>query len=205
MPRDLSIGREPEEGRLELRRLLEDPEPILKQLGAVLVSTAQKAFLEERLGDIEWPGRYPDQPAPVLNVAGAVKDLAGGGSVKARRFQRRPVLRDTGNLMQSLDDRSITVRGKHTIEVGSKVPYAATHQWGGWSRVEVTDTAKQGIRSFLKTRQGSKYSLKLWPILKQDALEFEVHERPFLGITRETERDLADVVEDAFAEAAGGS
>ena len=48
---------------------------ILKQIGLILTSSAQEAFEEERLGDIEWPARYPNQTEPYANIAGIVSDL----------------------------------------------------------------------------------------------------------------------------------
>ena len=79
-----------------IKRILERPEPILRQLGLVLLADAQKAFSDQKLGDISWPARYPNQEAPHVNIAGVVADfLAGRKTPPERRFQNRPAGVDT--------------------------------------------------------------------------------------------------------------
>jgi len=177
----------------ELQGRLDDLRPALKGIGVLLESAAQKAFLDQKLGDEEWEGRYPGQEDPFINLAGSVADFNDGKTRPlARRFQRRPVLRDTGNLMGSIASR---IRGKTKVETGSAVSYAAAHQWGGWSTQAITSGAKKRMEKWWQTKQGKPYALKMMGLLGMEQLETEVNARPFLGITTETEEDIAAALE----------
>ena len=89
------------------------------QVGAIGVSLSQRSFDDQSLGEHIWAARYPDQPAPKVNIAGVVSDLTRGASIKARRFQDRRTLRDTGILQQSIASRIVS---DTEVEWGSVVP-----------------------------------------------------------------------------------
>lgn len=136
-----------------LRRGLQNPRRLLKRIGLVLLARAQRAFSEQRLGDVPWLQRGPSQGEPYINVAGALTDLNEGGQIKERRFQRRPALVDTGTLRRSLaEGESMSFPDKLTVAVGTTVPYAGVHQKGGQTDpIPVTVEAKQALAKQLRT------------------------------------------------------
>ncbi len=185
-------------GDLKLR--MGDSEPAMKAIGAILVSSAQKAFREQRLGSIQWPGRYPNQEDPFVNVAGLVSDLAKGSAVAQRRTDRRPALMDTGNLAASFGQGGSVQSGKLSVVVGTTVDYAADHQWGLTSSQPVTPTVRDGLTRFIRTERGKRVKDKLGFLFAVDELETDIVERPFLGVTDEAEGDIVSTVELFIAE-----
>lgn len=180
-----------------IRSRAQDGEAIGKIVAAILEAQSQRAFLEQRLGDQVWPERYPSQEDPFVNIAALVNWTNTGGRVLTRFFDRRPALMGSGDLMQSISSRV----KDGVVEIGSALPYASTHQWGGFSTQPVTDTAKKTIRRFIKSERGKPYWFKLAPLTgKMDKLETEVNPRPFLGITPENEREMAEGIEYFVAE-----
>lgn len=185
------------------RELAEDPTEVMKVVGIVIASSAERAFEEQGIPGDPWLPRYPNQNPPKVNKAGLVSDLLQGSSIKGRRFTDRPALMDTGRLLRSLAwEQSVDTRGSHIVEVGSNVPYASIHQFGGTSRQPLTPVVKDGIWKFINTEQGSPYYLKLLPLVapKNDVLETEVWPRPFLGMWPELAREIADTVEEEFVD-----
>lgn len=138
-----------------LRRKLQDPawvqERLMKGVGAIVLGSAQRAFREQRLGDIEWKHRYPNQSDPVINIAGVLADfLEGKRQPPDRRFDRRPAGMDRGNLLRSLTPgRAVTAQG-FAVTVGSVQPYANLIQSGGQSTQPVTDEAKKRLGEWMK-------------------------------------------------------
>lgn len=180
-----------------------------------LESVSQRAFRDQKLGGFSWPERYPGQEDPFVNKAALVNWANEGGSVLSRFFDRRPALMGTGDLAQSISGRS----SGNTVTLGSALPYAGIHQWGGTSTMPITAQAKKTIASFLgeepdgrggwrrKKRIGSrqaenreKYWFKLFPLLSSDILETQVNARPFLGIPTDVEEGLARDLERWVAE-----
>ena len=174
-------------------------------IGRILESQAQKSFVEQRLGEHVWPERYPYQEDPFVNVAALVNWTGAGGEISSRFFDRRPALMGSGALVGSISART---KGKAT-EVGSKLPYAASHQWGIATSQPVTSSAKATIARFIgeepdgaggwrkKKNPGArqkenreKYWSKLFPILSLAVLETQPLQRPFLGITPQNEDDM---------------
>jgi len=176
----------------------------------LLESAAQKAFLDQRLGDFMWPERYPSQEDPFVNIAALVNWTSNGGTILNRFFDRRPALMGTGDLMQSISGE---VTG-HEVSIGSKLPYAGIHQWGGRSTQPITPTAKKAIGDFIGEELGAggkwhrkkrlgprqkenreKYWFKLYWLLSRERLETEVNQRPFLGVTEEAEKSMVEDIE----------
>lgn len=128
----------------ELKRRVENPRPALKAVGAIMLAQSQKAFRDQRLGDVRWPKQYPDQsPAGFLHIAGALSDLNEGGEPKSSRFQRGPALLDTGGLLKDLSERAISYGGED-VGITAAREDAPKHNYGGVSRQPVTATAKAG-------------------------------------------------------------
>jgi len=188
---------------------------VLARIVAKLLEVAaQRAFLDQKLGDFMWPERYPNQEDPFVNIAALVNWTNENGTVISRFFDRRPALMGGGNLMQSIYGDA---KGD-LAEVGSKMPYAGLHQWGGRSTMPITPTAKKTIGAFIgeepadnggwrkKKRLGprqkenrEKYFFKLYWLLSRDRLDTEVNQRPFIGITPEAEAKMLEDIEHYVA------
>lgn len=199
----------------EIEARARDSEAIGTLVARVLESSAQRAFLEQKLGDHSWPERYPGTAEPFVNKASLVRWLNDGGGILDRFFDRRPALMGTGALAGSISGR---VRNG-AVEVGSALPYAGLHQWGGTSSQPITESAKATIAQFLgwekdgagewvpKARQGprqkqnyERYGGQMLHLLWANELTTEVVQRPFLGITDEAEGEIADAIESFVAE-----
>ena len=195
------------------RKRLADTAVIGAIIARTLEAQAQRAFLDQKLGDIAWPERYPGMDDPFVNLAALVNWTSSGGTVLSRFFDRRPALMGQGTLMQSMSSRV----QNDLVEVGSALPYAAIHQWGGTSTQPVGEGTKKAVGRFLgaekkdgkwrmKKKPGArqkenaeKYWFKLFPLLGQDQIETQVNQRPFLGITPENEDDMAEMIEEWVA------
>jgi len=197
----------------ELKKRAGDFGSIGKIIARTLEAQAQRTFLDQAIGDIAWPERYPNQDDPMVNIAALVNWTSGGGKINSRFFDRRPALYGRGDLKKSISAR---VKGD-LVEVGSALPYAAVHQWGGTSTQPVGEGTKKEVARFLgaekkdgkwrmKKKPGArqkenaeKYWFKLFPLLGKDQLETQVNQRPFLGITDENEADMVDQIETFVA------
>lgn len=197
MTRQIRISADDADPVLRILARLNNPDPMLRQIAAIMTATSQQSFEEQRLGEFVWRRRYPFQSEPFVNIAGLVADLAKGGSVKGRRFVRRPALIDTNALRLTVNSR---IAGKNKVETGTPLPYAALHQFGGTSTQMVTDHVKKGLAKFLRSARGKQYRGKLGFLFNTEALETEVNQRPFIGITDEAEKQIVKVVEDHLAD-----
>ncbi len=135
---------------LRLKRVIEKPEPILKQIGIVLLADAQRSFKEQRLGSMKWAPRYPGQSPPPMNIAGIVADfLAGRKTPPDRRFQNRPAGIDTSQTLRSLTaSKAMTVQG-YVVKVVSATPGAGNMQHGGVSRQPITGQVKTLLAAWM--------------------------------------------------------
>jgi phage gpG-like protein len=199
-----------------LRRLgatLENPRRIVVAFRQILKAQSQRAFAEQKFGEITWPARYPSQKSPKLNIAGAVQDLSTGPRIKARRFEDRPALLDTGILRRSI---AAEIKSDDTVEVGTKVPYAIKHQVGGESRQPITAGILENLKRVLKyeeygkTKKGKakKIDAKTQMLRKRLGFLFgtpelvtKINRRPFLGLTDATKNKCLQIVRDAFPDA----
>ncbi len=182
-------------GRIE--RKLDNPTPILKQIGALMLSESQEAFRAQKFDRKKWTPRAP------VNVFGVISDFAQGRKAPlARRFERTPVLSDTGRLRASISFRLL---GTRAVEVGSNVKYAAVHQTGGPTESEkLTPTVRKALWRWLR-QQGLEMRRRLgWLLNKKFAgqtIKGEVPARPFVGITRQTIKDVRAVIGVEISEA----
>lgn len=195
----------------ELEKSLEDanrPEHnstgLMTQWGALMVEASQRAFVDQRFGDKDWPPRYPGMAPPFLNIAGSIQDFnAGRSAPKANRFKDRPALVDqgmAGGLMGSITFAA----EKDSVEVGTNKPYAQLHQEGGESFLKVTEEGRRLGREWLFTKKGDPrkgregYVKHLWPALFRGFLRQNVAPRPFLGVTPQLAEDLVRTTETYF-------
>ena len=182
----------------KLRRLkkgIEDPTPILKQMGLVIVEEAQTAFREQRLGDKVWA--KPLTP----DLGGIIDDLRKGSSIKPRRFvQADKALVRSSRLMKSIAWRLI---GRKAVEAGSNLPYAPTHQFGLKSELEIPTDIHDNLAAFLrkerKRRAGARAELG-W-MFSLSSITINVRIRPFLGITRRLAERLQIIIRNGLSKA----
>lgn len=201
----------------ELKTRSQDARVIGGIVARTIESQAQRAFVDQRLGDIEWPERYPSMDDPFVNIAALVNWTSNGGGVLSRFFDRRPALMGEGTLAGSISGR---VRGEF-VEVGSTLPYAGTHLRGGTTSQPVTDSTKSTVGKWMgmekkdgkwrpKKNKGSNqqknfdtYFLRIGWLLGASEIDTEVNARPFLGITPENEREMAEGIEEWVARGEG--
>lgn len=169
---------------------LENPTRALKQIGVLMVAESQSNFRRQTFGLNKWEPRAP------VNVFGIIADFAQGRrKPPARRFQRRPALRDTGRLAASIAFRVI---GKNIVEVGTNLPYAQVHQTGGKTKSEpITGDVRQRLWRWLRT-QSLELKRRLGWILnkkfKGKHIEGTVPKRQFIGITSQTRKTIRKAI-----------
>lgn len=215
-----------EAGALYTNRL-SDLRGLLKAIGAVIESQAQRAFEEKKLGEKTWAAQYPGQSEPFLHIAGSLRDLAGTGNIKTKRFSRQPAGVDTGALSQK--PAVVSIVDPTTVEVGSPHAYAGVFQWGGTSEIPITtamrdrwaalvvkaeravgrlarsrpqaDPAKEAKRILRKHKAEAKFAAlaKLGFITEATRKVTKSNARPFLGITDQNKQEIYESVIDYFA------
>lgn len=160
---------------------LGNPQAALKQIGVLMVAESQRAFKDQAFNGVKW------LPRSDVNLFGIIADFAAGKKPPARRFERRPALRDTGRLAASINFQLV---GTNVVEVGTNVPYASVHQFGGpVESATITAEMQKSIWAWLK-RQSVQLKRRLGFILNKKftntKLAGEVPARKFVGITRQT-------------------
>jgi phage gpG-like protein len=207
-------------------------ETMLRGIGVLALAQAQEAFAEQRLGDQAWPGRYPNQPDPPVNIAGILGDFLEGKSVPpTRRFERRKAGIDTGMLLRSLTPaKAIAFEGgKAAVVVGSSLPQAPSVQFGGKGKpMPVTPQVKTLLAAFLKTKRGAVKRFKKKQARQDQAMPVGVAQadaaskrlgflfsktsytpnavpRPYLGVTTQLQDNIVEYVIDKFRAHGGGA
>lgn len=166
-----------------LLRMLQRPAALLKQVGAIFVSDAQRAFERQRLGVIIWKPRYPNRPDPFISPAGVVSDLAQGDGIKARRYTRRPAGWDTGATHNKM---AFKVIGNDTLEVGSPTPQATIVQRGGTTVQPITQKVRDGLAKAMRgARKGVK---KMGRNLKERTSKIKALQQVFKGSAKASKK-----------------
>lgn len=213
-----------------LRARLREPEPFLKSAGVLLKRESDRAFSEQRLGEYEWPARYPSQGEPFVNFAAVLEAANRGQEPESPRFySRRPALRGTGELQKSV---GFAVAGNE-VEVGSSLAHAGLHQHGGETSFPVTDGARTLLRNWAfrvstagslglsgeafsalanqaETRKKARRkALKMQPRVRKVFLLSYLHnwkqnviKRPFIGVTELAGKRLSEAAEHFLARGA---
>jgi len=182
-----------------MRSRIENPRGAFTKIGAMMVAQGQRAFTERRLGEFRWPERYPGEPEPFINKAAALRDLNRGTPVKKRRLNRQPVLRDTGQLLRSLNWR---ITGRRSVEAGvgsgPAKQYAGKHQRGDIDSQKVKPIARTTLEDQIKGARGEMKSAlgKMRSVVAEDELTTRINQRPFIGLTPQTRKDIKDIVKD---------
>jgi len=171
-------------------RKLDNPKPALKQIGVMMTAESQQAFKAQRFGKKKWKERAK------VNVYGIIADFAMGRKAPPnRRFKSKPALRDTGRLAASIAHKVV---GKDTVEVGSNLPYAGKHHRGTETESKkITPKVQELLWAWLKTK-GTDLKRKLgWLLNKKftnTTLKMDLPERPIVGITKQTIKDVQEAV-----------
>lgn len=179
------------------RDRIANPRALLVQVGAFLLARAQKAFSDQRRGPYEWKARR------VPNVAGIVADLREGRNPPTRRLDDRPALVDTGHLRRSLTFRAVGDKG---AEVGTNVPYASLHNYGGESSQVVSAVVQERLLKLISREPWKTYAPQLYWLIdhgpdyyatrtrRPSILTTKVPARPFVTVTPADRRDIATLV-----------
>lgn len=200
---------------IRLRQELENPEKLMKKLGAMVLGASIDSFKKQALGEFKWEPRYPQQKAPKLNLAGFVADFANGRPTpKPIRFIDRPALIDEGfrgGLVSSMTYRPLD---QTSFQVGTSKPYASIHQYGKTTSQDITEQMKKAMRKWLykggKKEKGYKkkvspYADKVEGLLGMDQLDTRVGKRPFVGIFSELWRDILSAIQEHFDKYTGNA
>lgn len=208
---------------LKIEERLENPEPLLKQLGILGKTASIRAFTEQKLGEFSWPAKYGGAGSPFLNVAGAIEDFnSGRTSPKADRLVDRPALMGEGNrggLVASVDYR---VDSKDSVEIGSNKDYANLMQKGGRTSVTLSLDGRARFMQWLTGKKSVKVRGKFGETpTKRKASEYAdnvfvrrivthgpkpynhtitVAARPFVGIDDNLRGEMVQTVERYFGE-----
>lgn len=168
---------------------LENPRGALKQIGVLVTAESQRAFRDQQHGRDKWA------PRSDVNVFGIIADFSKGSTPPARRFERRPALRDTGRLSASI---AYKVLGVKAVEIGTNLPYAGVQQYGGTVESEkITEALQRALWKWLKPKSADLKARLGWLLNKKyrgETLKMEVPARPFVGITKDTREDVREVL-----------
>lgn len=135
-----------------IRGLIEDPRWALRGIGALMVSYAQLAFKQEKMGGIRWKNR--EETGMVPNWPGVLADFdAGKSEPRKHRLERGNTLQDTGRLLSSIAFRPVAA---DTVEVGSMLPYAGVLHGGGESQTVAISASIQKALGDWIAKMGSR-------------------------------------------------
>lgn len=191
-----------------IKNNIDNPGRILKQIGEMIRSRMQNAFVEQSRGAYKWRERKTP------NIMGILSDLELGTRVKKRRFDSRPALVDTGTLLRSFGrgERNIELTKKTRLEVGTPISYAPTLNIGGESSMRITKTMKKNLAKYLKRdrgrakrsdnlaiqQQSKDRNKQLGWIFKKDEVKTRIPARPFAIITPIDLKDSVAIIKKEF-------
>lgn len=177
-----------------LRARVNDTRELRNVLGAFLVSESQKAFDEQRLGEYQWPQRYPGQRDPFVNSAAVLERANVGAEPTDDDFQPRPALiGHTGDLKRRV---AFSVSGDDLLTVGNNLPYASLHQFGGETSFPVNETARTTLIGWCATagrNHPARSKIRLLAYLHNWSQT--IIQRPFIGVTPQAALDMRDITE----------
>lgn len=180
-----------------MSRQLEKPTDALKQVGVIVTASSRQAFRDQSFDGQKWRDRA------VPNIFGALEDFdTGRASPKPRRFDARPALVDTGTLRRSIAHRIVD---KRTVEIGTTLDYAQTHNAGEESEsVTITESIQKKLAKWLRGA-GQEWRGKMGFLLGErytgERLKMRVPERRFIGITKQAQKAVIRAVGVAITEA----
>ena len=171
-----------------------EPQKVMKQVGEFLRSKMAESFGNQSRGSFKW------RPRHVPNIMGILSDLEHGSTVKGRRFEERPALKDTGDLSRSLGmgAHNIEYPSKVKVEVGSPMEYAGTMNAGGEVKKPITETIRKNLNIFLKRKKNKDLRKKLGWLFSKKEYVTTVPARPFAIITETDMKDCVDIIKEKF-------
>lgn len=178
-----------------------DIKKLLNQIGIMMVGRIQGAFDKQRRGNFIWKERA------VPNKMGIISDLNSSSTVKSRRFQPRPALRDTSTLYKSISPSQPKsafkiIEGEKSVIVGSNLEYASTLQTGGETKpLTIGGAFRKNLAKFLKTSMGKRYKDKLgwmFSLKVGSKVSVKVPPRPFAILIKEDLTDINNLIESYY-------
>jgi phage gpG-like protein len=173
---------------------IQNPVDTLGSIGAFFQAKAQQSFKAQGRPGGTWA------PRAVPNIPGILHDFHDGSAKpKARRFQDRPAVKDSGLLQKSI---RYQVTSRTTVEIGVHGPaqaYADIQQFGGETQTKpVTREFQEWLYRWLKSKAGTPWKSALgWLLNKKytgDPLTWNVTARPFLTVIADDVTDLEDMI-----------
>ena len=112
-----------------LKAAMKNPAPAMRTIANILDRSVKASFRAEGRPE-KWRPLSPRTANAIRQgYRTRTRQLKGGGTMMSSSVKRRGyahILRDTGRLIQSIQTRS----GMFSAEVGTKLDYAAQHQYG---------------------------------------------------------------------------
>ena len=167
----------------------------LNQAGALIVARSQDAFRNQASPDGE---QWAERRTP--NTPAIVNSLNQGRKPLARHLKPGPALLNTGRLRRSINWEA----GPKFLKVGSNLPYANLMQEGGKTSHTLQPTGRRTLAEWMRTATGRRHRDDLGWLFSRPSFETQVWARPFVQITDEDERTIAELVEAHLEEAANG-
>lgn len=136
-----------------------------------------------------WPGRYPNQSPPKLNIAGVIKDLDRKRYWSSHRMEDRPVLVDTGRLKNSFTPEAFQiVNGPNPhLRLNITVPYTMRVHDGGPSITKMTPAFAQNLYRIMVTpKQAARAGVKR---TREKKAPFMPYLRVLMGMWRKGRRE----------------
>lgn len=198
---DIVFRRDPSEFGAEIRDATQDIGDLLDLTGQRMKEASVLSFQRAEWDGSPWAEQYPGKPASEFaNTAAILEDLNRGVKPKARRFRRKRALSDTDRLLQSIAYRRSGAAAVEagTIKAGTAVEYAPDQFFGATTTQPVTETAKETLKKWMKTKAGKKYGDRIAFLLESTELSTQINARQFLGIDKVSEKRIRKDVVDYF-------
>lgn len=179
----------------KLARKLTDLQPVLQAIGIEMARRTALAFDQHGQASRGGPSWAPRRTP---NLAGIIHDLSISANVRAHRFQRQPVLVDTGQLRNSISSQ---VRGD-AVAFGASAPYAKAQQLGLPTTIPITKTIKRHALEAASKKEHARYAGLLSWIAKQETITVKPSRRKIIGFWPDDMAAVTEILEDFVEQAA---
>lgn len=148
-----------------------DARPLMQKIGVIIQRSTIQNFEKETAPD----------GTPWKSLSFITKMLRRQGSKKYSKVPK--ILQDTGRLKNSLTTQAVQKINETSIEYGTNLNYAKTHQYGGKSTITVIRKKNQRITSGKNAgKYRKRYTGKGQSIATAYTKEITVPARPILGL-----------------------
>ena len=167
-----------------ISQALLNPLKILKPWAELWIRATQQGHRDQKRGPFKW------KPRMNPNIPGMLRDFERGPNVPKRRFESRPALSDTGMLKKSYAQKP---RNATSIFVGTNLPYANIHQFGGKVKIDITPTIRRNAWTWMKRQVSRRTRVGPWgkPGPKASKAEKKAYRETMRDVKRSTKRDLS--------------